>query len=65
MQADLTPTQNSGQWEKNPALVIGDISSVLHPKNDVEVEVKPKEAAFGKWTLKMGESMTRITLASG
>ncbi|KAI0449782.1 cytochrome P450 [Xylaria acuta] len=65
MRVDLVPTGNNGQWEKNPAIHTGDLVSVFNPKQDVEVEVKARETAFGKWTLNMGDSKTRIALASG
>lgn len=65
LQVDLVPSRNDGQWEKHPAADTGGLVSVFNPKHEVEVEVKPREAAIRKWTLNMGESKVRIALASG
>ncbi|KAH7329711.1 cytochrome P450 [Stachybotrys elegans] len=63
MRADMLPV--AGAWDKAPALNYSDLSTLLNPKRDVKVEVKAREAWAGEWTLKMGESRTRIPLASG
>ncbi|KAI0118645.1 cytochrome P450 [Nemania sp. FL0031] len=55
----------NGQWGKDLGKNTGDLVSIFNPKSDIEVEVKAREAVSGKWTLKMGESTTRIALASG
>ncbi|KAF5007502.1 hypothetical protein FDECE_6174 [Fusarium decemcellulare] len=64
MKYDLTP-KATGMWERNPQLNIGDMVSMYLPKKDVELEVKEREAWSGIWSLEMGESKTRISLASG
>ncbi|KAI1349205.1 cytochrome P450 [Xylaria sp. FL0043] len=65
MRVDLVPTEKNGKWEKNPALNTGHIVSLPNPREDIEVEVKLRETASGKWIINMGESKTRIALASG
>ncbi|KAH8882198.1 cytochrome P450 [Thozetella sp. PMI_491] len=63
LRADLLPS--SGRWEKNPALHLGDIVSVLPPKVDPDVKIIRREQWAGDWSLKMGEQSVRISLASG
>lgn len=65
MRVDLVPTANGGQWGKDLAVHTGDLVSVFNPKDDVEVDMKPREAALGKWTIDMGASKTRVALLSG
>lgn len=63
-RADLDP-QKGIWWEHNPALDYTDMITVLNPKNDVAVTVGVREEWAGQWTLKMGESSSRVSLASG
>ncbi|KAI1648166.1 uncharacterized protein F4817DRAFT_74665 [Daldinia loculata] len=65
MRVDLIPAARSGQWEQSPALNYGELVSVFNPAKDVEMYVKPREQGVGKWTLEMGESTTRVPIASG
>lgn len=62
-RADLRPV--SGVWEKNPALSFQELSTLLNPKKDVQLHVSVREEWVGEWTLKMGESRSRVSLASG
>jgi nitrogen fixation protein len=50
---------------KDPALFTGDMATMYTPKKDIEVEVRSREEWDGQWSLEMGESKTRISLASG
>jgi hypothetical protein len=53
-----------GKW-KRPMPRFGDFVTVLPPKMDVEVEIRPRDGWHGNWSLKMGESKSRVPLASG
>ncbi|KAF4331610.1 hypothetical protein FBEOM_14635 [Fusarium beomiforme] len=63
VRSDITPVE--GTWAKNPALNTGDMSTIYTPKKSVQVEVRKRDDWDGEWSLKMGESKTRISLASG
>ena len=63
LRADIQPP--GGVWEKNPALLYGELVTVINPKKDVKVEVTARDEWAGNWDLKMGQSLTRISLASG
>lgn len=60
---DLQPL--SGVWEKSPGLNFEDLSTLSNPKKDVKMNISVREEWAGEWTLKMGESKSRISLASG
>ncbi|RDW86488.1 cytochrome P450 [Aspergillus mulundensis] len=62
-RADLKPVK--GKWEKNPALRGMEIPSLPRPKRDVRVVVRERDDGMGEWVLDMGDSLTRVTLASG
>ncbi|KAI1466290.1 cytochrome P450 [Daldinia caldariorum] len=65
MRVDLTPAASGGKWEANPALNYNELITLCNPAKDVEMRVKPREQGVGKWALKMGESRTRVPIASG
>ncbi|KAL4906201.1 hypothetical protein BDW74DRAFT_139790 [Aspergillus multicolor] len=62
-RADLRPVR--GKWEKNPALRRMEIPSLPRPKKDVRVVVTEREDGVDEWVLDMGDSLTRVSLASG
>ncbi|KAH7123176.1 cytochrome P450 [Dactylonectria macrodidyma] len=64
MRVDIEPV-GGDEWERSPALETGEFVSVYNPKKDIKVEVGGREQWRSTWTLKMGESKTRISLASG
>ncbi|KAH7130988.1 cytochrome P450 [Dactylonectria macrodidyma] len=64
MRVDMVPA-GTGRWERNPAVNVGDMVTMYNPKKDVQVEVKEREAWAGDWALEMGDSKTRVSLASG
>ncbi|KPM36728.1 hypothetical protein AK830_g9850 [Neonectria ditissima] len=64
LRYDLVPA-NGGEWGGNPAVNTGDLVSMYNPKKDIQVEIKEREKWSGTWSLEMGDSMTRIPLASG
>ncbi|KAI8960547.1 cytochrome P450 [Daldinia sp. FL1419] len=65
MRVELIPVANNGRWEKTPALKHSELVAIFNPAEDKEMYAKPRAQAVGKWTLKMGESMTRVPIASG
>ncbi|KAH7118584.1 cytochrome P450 [Dactylonectria estremocensis] len=64
MRVDMAPAA-MGRWERNPAVNVGDMVTIYNPKKDVQVEVREREAWAGDWALEMGDSKTRVSLASG
>ncbi|KHO00583.1 Cytochrome P450 [Metarhizium album ARSEF 1941] len=63
VRADLQP--HGGAWDKSPALNYNDLSTLLNPNKDVRVSVAARQRWVGKWSLEMGESRSRVPLASG
>lgn len=63
MRADLKPV--GGAWEKNPALNHADLATLSPPIKDVDMLVSVRGEWAGKWTVRMGESRSRVPLASG
>ena len=63
MRIDLRPI--GGGWQKNPAVVTGDIATVLSPVKDVRVEVGVRKDWVGQWRIEMGESRAKVPIASG
>ncbi|KAF4124352.1 Cytochrome P450 [Geosmithia morbida] len=63
MRADLTP--EGGAWEKDPALNHADLATLSPPVKEVNVRVGVRREWAGRWTVKMGESRSRVPLASG
>jgi cytochrome P450 len=57
--------KKAGEWDLNPTVSRGETNTLGTPKTDVLVEVRQRKEGMGKWTLKMGESKTRVPLASG
>ncbi|KAI1116688.1 cytochrome P450 [Nemania sp. NC0429] len=64
---DIRPASASasGTWDKAPALSISDLATLSPPKHDIEMEISVREAWAGAWSLEMGESRSRVLLASG
>ncbi|PNS15642.1 hypothetical protein CAC42_4094 [Sphaceloma murrayae] len=63
VRLDLSPMQ--GRWEESPAVDTSDLVTMYNPKKDVALKVDAKEEWTGVWSLTMGESKTRVALASG
>ncbi|KAK7428006.1 hypothetical protein QQZ08_005437 [Neonectria magnoliae] len=63
MRCDLIPSKQP--WERNPDVNVGDLVTIYNPKKDVQVDVKEREEWVGTWSLELGESKTRVPLASG
>ncbi|KAH8660631.1 cytochrome P450 [Xylariales sp. PMI_506] len=64
MRINLTPLSKKG-WERNPALKPNDIASLPRPQKDVHLRVTPRAEGAGRWAVIVGESRTRLSLASG
>jgi cytochrome P450 len=64
LRTDLTPKSAKG-WERNPALLPMEIPSLPRPKKDVCLILGPRKEALGQWSIILGKSTTRISLASG
>jgi hypothetical protein len=66
MRVDLVPTAHEGDWGRaKPALKHKELVTVAGPTRDVEVKVVPRGGWQGEWKLEMGQSLSRISLASG
>lgn len=68
MRADLHPVGGDGKeikWDRSPPLNFSDLSTLSPPKKDVPMRIAVREEWAGKWSLKMGESRSRVPLASG
>ncbi|KAI9903489.1 hypothetical protein N3K66_000018 [Trichothecium roseum] len=64
LSVDLAPAGGAG-WDRRPELSTAEMTTLIGPAKDVRLEVRPREAAAGGWALEMGESRTRVSLASG
>lgn len=64
LSVDLAPAGGAG-WDKEPGLSTAEMTTLIGPARDVLLKVVPREAAAGGWALEMGESRTRVSLASG
>lgn len=64
MRVDMKPARG-GEWERDPAVNTAQMVSIYNPLKDPLVEVRAREEYLGRWSLKMGESKTRVSLASG
>jgi cytochrome P450 len=64
MRVNLTPVSKKG-WELHPALKPNDIASLPRPQKDVRLKVTRRVEGAGNWAIIVGESKTRLSLASG
>jgi hypothetical protein len=53
-----------GKWER-PEPSYGDLVTILPPKRDIAVNIKSRDGWDGNWSLKIGESTSRVPLSSG
>ncbi|KAL3418727.1 hypothetical protein PVAG01_10443 [Phlyctema vagabunda] len=63
IRVDLLPIE--GSWDKNPAVSFVELSTLLNPMKDSKLDIQVREEWEGSWSLKMGESLSRVSLASG
>lgn len=61
MRVHLTPANG---WVPPKEKTV-EISTLPHPKKDMTLKVTPRQEGRGKWTIMLGRSKARITLASG
>ncbi|KEY68210.1 hypothetical protein S7711_04747 [Stachybotrys chartarum IBT 7711] len=64
LRVDLRPTEPGG-WERNPKVRTDDSSTLGRPLKELLLRVEKRDGWQGGWKLEMGESRTRISLASG
>jgi cytochrome P450 len=62
LKFELEPV--GGQW-KRPDPRYGDLATILPPKKDMEVVVRPRQGWNGECVLKMGLSTSKVPLVSG
>jgi hypothetical protein len=53
-----------GKWER-PEPSYGDFVTILPPKRDIDVDIRSRDGWGGNWSLKIGDSTSRVPLASG
>ncbi|KAL4912839.1 cytochrome P450 [Aspergillus aurantiobrunneus] len=63
-RVDLAPVSSKG-WIREPALRSMEIPSLPRPRTDVRLRVTERDDAVGNWAITMGDSKTRVPLASG
>lgn len=63
MRVDLAPAR--GTLDVDYPTQRGDTATIANPAKELKLRVTARGEASGPWTLKMGSSMTRISLASG
>lgn len=64
LRFDIVPV--GGVWERNPKGNTGEVAVMLSPKIDHEVTLRVREKYAGaEWHVKMGESKSRVPIASG
>ncbi|RDL36335.1 Uncharacterized protein BP5553_05687 [Venustampulla echinocandica] len=64
LRVNLTPASAKG-WEREPAVKSMDIPTLPRPRKDVRLKVTAREEGAGIWAIIIGESKTRVSLASG
>lgn len=62
MRFDIEHSQK--KW-KQPDPKVGELSTILPPKDEVFVNIRRRDHWQGKWKLKMGDSRQTVSLASG
>ncbi|KAF4784458.1 hypothetical protein HER10_EVM0008622 [Colletotrichum scovillei] len=62
-RADISPM--NGPWDESPAVNHADLATLSPPTKDVGMRVRVREEWAGEWTVQMGESRSRVPLASG
>ncbi|KAH7308565.1 cytochrome P450 [Stachybotrys elegans] len=61
MRVDLKPANDSWELESSR----GELASLQSPLEDVKVQILPRDDWAGTWSVEMGESKTRVPIASG
>ncbi|KAI0124120.1 cytochrome P450 [Xylariales sp. AK1849] len=63
LRVHLTPVSGKG-WEREPGVKSG-TPTLPRPKQDIRLKVTTREEGKKSWTVKIGKSKSRISLASG
>ncbi|KAK4185839.1 cytochrome P450 [Podospora australis] len=64
LRADLTPVGRDGVWPHAPEVKSG-TPTLPRPKRDIQLRVTPREEGRARWSVVIGRSKARISLASG
>ncbi|KAK6509867.1 hypothetical protein TWF481_004595 [Arthrobotrys musiformis] len=64
LRFEVDPVYGGGQW-KEPKLLTGALAVIEPPNEKLDVRIRNRMGAEGSWRLKMGESKTRVPIASG
>ncbi|KAK6533911.1 hypothetical protein TWF281_005256 [Arthrobotrys megalospora] len=64
LRFEVDPVYGGGQW-RQPRLLTGALSVIEPPEEKLSVRIRNRRGAEGTWSLKMGESKTRVPIASG
>jgi cytochrome P450 len=63
LRVDLTPAR--GGWERNLAVKLLEKPTLPRPKKDIRLKITMREETAGNWSTILGQSKTRLNLASG
>ncbi|KAF3079459.1 hypothetical protein TWF569_003577 [Orbilia oligospora] len=64
LRFEVDPVYGEGQW-KEPKLFTGALAVIEPPNEKMDVRIRNRRGVEGLWRLKMGESKTRVPIASG
>ncbi|KAK6356677.1 hypothetical protein TWF718_001017 [Orbilia javanica] len=64
LRFEVDPIYGEGQW-RMPKLLTGALAVIEPPEEKMDVRIRNRRGAEGSWRLKMGESKTRVPIASG
>jgi cytochrome P450 len=65
LRVELKPAGRDGRWDREAPLVTGDLVTVLNPAREARLVVSVRDGGDGTWKLEMGDSRTKVPLASG
>lgn len=65
LRVNLRPLEGGGRWDREMPLRTGDLVTLLNPSKEMSLVVSMRDEGAGKWGLEMGESKTKVPLASG
>lgn len=65
LRVELKPAARDGRWDREAPLVTGDLVTVLNPAREARLVVSVRDGGDGTWKLEMGDSRTKVPLASG
>ena len=65
LRVEMKPAGRDGRWDREAPLVTGDLVTVLNPAREARLVVSVRDGGDGTWKLEMGDSRTKVPLASG